>query len=63
MPEEIAIADPALSDSVNLALSRIPSIFGKLAPPASWKAEQTGRDGDPLAVLGFASLWRPKFST
>jgi hypothetical protein len=51
MPEEVAIADVSVSDFVNLALSRIPSIFGKLAFLASLKDEQTGRYSDPLAVL------------
>jgi hypothetical protein len=56
MPEEMAIADVGVSDFVNLALSRIPSIFGKLALLASLKDEQTGRYADPLAVL----LWGRK---
>ena len=51
MPAEVAIADVSVSDFVNLALSRIPSIFGKLALLASLQDEQTGRYGDPLAVL------------
>src|ERR1700730_10165796 len=51
MPEEMAIADVSVSAFVNLALSRIPSIFGKLALLASLQDEQTGRYGDPLAVL------------
>jgi hypothetical protein len=51
IPEEMAIADVSVSDFVNLALSRIPSVFGRLALLASLKDEQTGRYGDPLAVL------------
>jgi hypothetical protein len=51
MPERMAIADLGISEFVNLALSRIPSTFGKLALLASLKDEQTGRYADPLAVL------------
>jgi len=50
-PGEAALGDLGISEFVNLALSRIPSIFGKLALVASLRDEHTGRYGDPLAVL------------
>ena len=51
MPEEMAIVDLSVSDFVNLAPSRIPSIFGKLALLASLRDEHTGHYGDPLVVV------------
>ena len=51
MTEVTALVDLGISDFVDLALSRIPSTFGKLAFLASLTDEHTGRYGDSLAVL------------